>query len=293
MSEHENKNEEQFSDDPQENLNAENEILKLKMQAEFGAVFGKMSDELTPEMEQQFLQNVLKFEEEWKNRKTVTIYEMIDKPAYKKLEELTEEEVKPETKRLIELMADKGIVLQARGRYKAEVIYKFITEEFFIHEADDMRDGGMKQYFSYEEFHPNHQLDIEQTTHEFLKSWFEQSFDEQTTVLGDQMFLLTDPSKPPVFISKEEVVTRMKKVFESYTKFDECQLALVNIDVKWDDAHNRGMGFSEGGVRYNAILENGEVQKVEGPFKLYFFNEFGLWQIMHFVFPQFKWPNEE
>lgn len=286
--EHEHLNEEE-----REKLRLENEILKLKMQAEFGAMFGETSPDMSPEMEHAFLKNVMQFEQEWMNRKIITVYELVGKPSFKPMAELNDDEVKQETRRLLEHMAAHKVVLEAKGRYTAEVIYQFITEELFHHETDDMRASGMTKHFSYEEFHPNHRLDIEEGTHEFLKNWFEQSFDEHTLVLTDQLLLLTDPTKPPVFISKEDVLSRMKKVFDSYQKLDDCQLALIHIDVQWDEVQKRGMGFSEGGVKYNAVLESGEVERIEGPFKLYFSNEDGFWQVIHFIFPQFKWPNEE
>jgi hypothetical protein len=293
MGEEKNKPEEPLGEDDNESLSTENEILKLKMQAQYGGVFGTMSDGLTPEMENEFLQNVMKFEEQWNNRKMISVYELTGRPSYQPLSELTEDEVKSEILRLVEQMKTHHVELDVRGKYKAEVIYQFITEELFLYETEDIRQTGMTTHFSYEDFHPNHQLDIQELTMEFLKNWFEQCFDEDTLLLNDQLFLLTDPTMPPVFITKEEVVRRIKKIFDSYQKFEDCKFALINFDVQWDEVNNRGMGFCEGGVKYNAILENGKTEPVEGPFKLYVSYEYGLWQVMHFVFPQFKWPNEE
>lgn len=284
---------EELNEEEREKLRLENEILKIKMQAQYGAMFGGSgSEEFTPEMEHAFLKNVLAFEEQYQNRKTITVYDLLGKPSYKKFEELTADEVKPELKRLLEVMQEKNVLFHVRAKYEPALIYQFITEELFAHETDDMQVEGMTKEFIYEEFHPNHKLDIEEQTIAFLKNWFEQSFDENTTVLGDQFFLLTDPTKPPVLISKKEVVQRMQMIFDSYQKFEDCQLALMDIAFQWDDVHGRGMGHSEGGVKYNAVLENGTIEKIQGPFKLYFSCEFGVWEVMHFVFPQFKWPNE-
>jgi hypothetical protein len=65
MGEEKNKPEEPLGEDDNESLSTENEILKLKMQAQYGGVFGTMSDGLTPEMENEFLQNVMKFEDDF------------------------------------------------------------------------------------------------------------------------------------------------------------------------------------------------------------------------------------
>ena len=98
-------------------------------------------------------------------------------------------------------MQKKKVLLHVRTKYEPELIYKFITEEFFVHETNDMEVQGMTKEFTYEDFHPNHKLDIEEQTIDFLKNWFEHSFEENTTLFADDFFLLTDPSKPPELIS--------------------------------------------------------------------------------------------
>jgi len=44
-------------------------------------------------------------------------------------------------------------------KYAPSVIYKFITEELFDHEMDDIMLPGFVHHFIYEEFHPNHEYD--------------------------------------------------------------------------------------------------------------------------------------
>jgi hypothetical protein len=64
---------------------------------------------------------------------------------------------------------------------------------------------------------------------------------------------------------------------------------MMDISFQWDEVQGKGLGHAEGGVKYTAVLENGEKQFVEGPFKIYFSNEFGKWEVIHFVFPGFNW----
>lgn len=286
MSNNHNQNEE-LNEEEREKLRLENEILKLKMQAEYGAMFGQMSGELTPEMEHAFLKNILEFEEQYQNRKMIKVYDLLGQPAYKPFAALSENEVKPELKRLLELMQEKKVQLHVKTKYPAALIYKFITEELFEHETDDMQVEGMTKDFSYEEFHPNHKADIEEGTMEFLKHWFEQSFDEFSVELATQLVVPLLPN--PVFLTKEEVLKKMQLVFDSYEKFEDCKFALVDIAFQWNDEQGTGIGHSEGGVKYMSILENGEKQFIEGPFKIYFSNQFGMWEIFYFVFPGFNW----
>lgn len=87
--------EEKFSDDPQENLRIENELMRIKLKAQYGDAFQMgTSDELTPEMENQFLKNILAFEDSYQQGDFITVYERIGKPAYKPAEEMNATELK-------------------------------------------------------------------------------------------------------------------------------------------------------------------------------------------------------
>lgn len=272
-----------FSDDPSKNINIENEILKLKLQAETGAFFGS-SENLPPEVENNFLKQVQQFEDAWRDVKTVKLYNFIGNPSYKSDTELNDEEIKTELERLMELMENHNISLAVLGQYEQRLIYRFITEELFQHEINDMQLPGWATNFTYEEFHPNHKMDIERHAKDFLKHWFEMEFNEYSSELAYD-FLLADGST----LSREEVLQKMDKIFDSYTSFSNHNYAILDIAFKWDDKNQTGLGHAEGGVKYVAELENGETVNIEGPFKIYLSNEHGWWNIFYFVFPGFTW----
>ena len=286
MSNDHNQNQE-LNEEEREKLQLENEILKLKMQAQFGAMFGQMSDELTPEMEHAFLKNILEFEEQQQAKNMIKVYDLLGKPSYKPFDQLADGELKTELMRLVQMMNDKKINLHVKAKYEAEILYRFITEELFQHETDDIQVDGMSKDFFYEEFHPNHKADIEEQTMEFLKHLFEKSFDEFSAELATQLVVPLIPD--PVFLTKEEVLKKMQLIFDSYEKFEDCKFALVDIAFQWNEEQGNGIGHSEGGVKYICVLENGEKQFIEGPFKIYFSNQFGMWEIFYFVFPGFNW----
>ncbi|MEO7766857.1 MAG: hypothetical protein ABIS01_05500 [Ferruginibacter sp.] len=80
---------ENFSDNLQENLSIENEFLKIKLKAMYGdALQMENSAEMLPEIEKQFLKNMMAFEEEYGNAEYTTIYERLGKPAFKAIREL-------------------------------------------------------------------------------------------------------------------------------------------------------------------------------------------------------------
>jgi hypothetical protein len=279
-----NQPEENFSEDPMENLHIENQILKLKMQAESGAFFGEMDKDLPPEIEHDFLKHVQEFEEAWQNVKQVPVFELLGKPDFIKADLLDDEKIVEELDRLIEIMEEREIQLDILGEYPARLIYTFITEELFQLETDDLQLPGWTKNFIYEEFHPNHPLDIKNRVKEFMDSWIEKSFNEYSWEL-DKTFILPDGTT----VSKEDFIDKANLVFLSYNKFTDCEFEISEVSFQWNAEEEKGIGHAEGKLSYLAELENGEAIKYEGPFKFYLSNEFGMWKIYYFIFPGFTW----
>ena len=277
------KPDEKFSEDPNENLHIENEILKLKMQAESNAYIVTDKD-IPPELENMFLKHVKEWEEAHKDVKQVKMYDYIERPEYKPASALSDEDVSRELERLTDVLREHNVCLHVEGQYDPRVIYSFITEEFFEYETDDMRMPGLMQNFTYEEFHPNHKLDIQHRTMDFFEDWFERKFNNYSWELNDEL-ILPDGR----ILSKEEVLDKIQKVFDSYTMFSNVQFALGETSFQFDDSKGTGLGNTEGMVKYSAVMENGEIVVIEGPFKLYMSYEFNWWNIFYFVFPGFVW----
>ena len=274
---------EKFSEDPNENLHIENEILKLKMQAESNA-FIVTDKDIPPDLENMFLRHVQEWEEAHKDVKQVRMYDYIQRPDYKPASGLNDDEVSEELERLTGILRDNNVCLHVEGKYDPREIYRFITEEFFDYETDDMRMSGLMQNFTYEEFHPNHKLDIQHRTMDFFEDWFERKFNNYSWELNDEV-VLPDGR----LFRKEEVLEKIQKVFDSYTVFSNVEFALGETSFQFDEEKGTGLGHSQGMVKYSAMMENGEVVLIEGPFKLYMSYECNWWNIFYFVFPGFVW----
>jgi hypothetical protein len=214
----------------------------------------------------------------------VTIYECIGKPAYKKADELKPEEVEQALTCIMELMHSKNILLDVLGQYELSVIYKFITEELFQQQVREVNVPGYMHSFIYEEFHPNHHVDIARTSQDFLNHWFEKAFDGNSTEFANQ--LVTTEGQ---MFSREEVIAKLCNCLDSYQSFTNIKFKGSDTSFEWNDEEARGMGHSEGMFSYDAGIENSETIHVEGPFKLYMINEDGFWRIFYFIFPGFSW----
>jgi hypothetical protein len=85
------------------------------------------------------------------------------------------------------------------------------------------------------------------------------------------------------------VVKKIKAIFANYTAFVKCKYAIGDIEYEWDEENEKGLGYCEGAVKYEAVLESGEAIPIEGPFKLYMSCESKWWSIFYFIFPGFTW----
>jgi len=127
-----------------DDLRAENEVKKLKLEMQYGAQFGLNSTDLPPEIEQQFLDNVLAFEKQYAEKEQIKLFDYIGKPDFKPAAQLTEEQMVDEHLKLCNLLEENGIVVGVLAEYSDELrmLYTFITEELFDHAIDNMRLPG-------------------------------------------------------------------------------------------------------------------------------------------------------
>jgi len=278
--------EEKFSDDLQENLRIENEFLKIKLKAQYGDSFQMgISADMPLEIENQFLKSMMAFEDEYANAEYVTVFERLGSPEYKPLKELDEVELNNSIKRLMKLLHNNDIKLDILdGPYDAKIIYQFITDELFTLKVESKPLAGMTSNFIYEEFHPNHKADIIKRTHSFLLNWFGRKFTEYCTELS--WHCITDEG---LQLTREDVVGKMNIFFEAFEQFKDDGYNINNINFELQEEADRGMGFAEGTLKYDAVLENGEIIHYVGHYKLYLQLEDNWWSIFYFVMPGFKW----
>jgi len=276
---------ETFSDDPQENLRIENEFLKLKLKAQYGEAFQMgINAEMPPEIENQFLKNMMAFEDEYANAEYSTIYERIGKPVFKPVAQITAAEIKLAVKNITTLLAKNYISLDiCDGPYPDETIYRFLTEELFDIKVERKPVAGIDSHFIYEEFHPNHKADIVKRTHTFLQNFFKRHFNEYCTELSWHCI-----TAEGVQLTREDVVSKMNIFFEAFEKFTSDAYNIDETSFELQEADSRGMGFAEGVLKYDAVMDNGETMHYEGPYKLYMQMEDNWWSIFYFVVPGFK-----
>lgn len=148
-----------------EKLRMENELKKMKLMLERGAVFPeKESGPVTdPVIENMFLKHIEAFEKGIQDAEKISVFDFIGKPYCKSVGEIPAEQMAGELDKIMTILSDNGISLTTICEVEESTLYQFITEELFLHEIDDMRIAGMMTTFIYEEFHPNQEHDIRET----------------------------------------------------------------------------------------------------------------------------------
>ncbi len=138
-------------------IKAENNFLKMKMMLERGAQFGGGHPDFSPEMENQFLKNIMAIEAQFDAGKKIKLYDKIDRPTiFKPVAEITEAELGSAVDSLLSWLSEYNISVSVDSpNVSLMEFYRFITEELFQFEMDDTGDTDWVSTFSYDSFHPD------------------------------------------------------------------------------------------------------------------------------------------
>jgi hypothetical protein len=262
--------------DPEDELRAENEVIKLKLELEHGMLGMGGTPSLEPGIENQWLNHIYNFEQQYKNAKKIRVYDRIGRPAFIKANELTDEQISIELERIISTMGEKGIALDVLAEYDEDVIYKFITEELFEQEIDDMAIEGMVTHFTYEEFHPNHDYDLRNRTEEFVFKLIGNKWSEEFDIimLADRIFF-KDKEYDQAGIS---AIIKFFQDAHRHLRVEKFEIGSVKFDLETNKA------IVQARIQYTAQQPDGPVM-YEGACELNFILQWDYWSISRFLLP--------
>lgn len=258
-----------------DDLRASNAVLKLKLELEHGMQMHD-TDSLPPAIENQWLQNVYKFEKQYKDAGRISVYDFVGRPAVTPYESLTPEELPMAITEMIDHLRANGICLDFCCDYEEAVIYRFITTEFFAHEMDNLILEGGAHCFTYEEFHPNHDHDLRRLSNNFINSVVSKKWNEfETFVLGDAVSF---HEKPYTRTGISSIIAFFQDL---HSTIELGQFTIQNVHMDFENKK----GVVRGDLSYNATLQGMEPRRIEGPCILHF--EIGPldWDIVEFDIP--------
>jgi uncharacterized protein YneR len=245
----------------EEKLKAENDFLKMKIMLENGGVFGgDENNELPAEMENVFLNNIVAFEKQFKENKTIKVFDKIGRPNhFKPVSEIPDDEMDNAWTELSNHLNEHDIDLGVCSpNITARELYRFTTEELFEHETGDMNVPGWTTNFIYDEFHPDpvyeNSRQVEQNLlHDiFCKRdlFYEIDYDKAGFVFNKKLY-----EDREAFI---KMINRFKSLFD---EIEVTEYTTVSCDVKDTDCVVKG--------NYVALAKNGNNSIVyKGDFKV-------------------------
>ncbi len=270
-------------DQPFHDLRMENEILKLKLQAEHGASIFSHED-LPPEIEAMFLRQVKQFETSRQNVAQVSIHQLIGSPELKSPLAMDDAELLRCTEILLGKLSCKNIRVEKPLSVDDISFYRFLTEELMQEETDDIQLPGMVRCYDYHMFHPDHAADIRTTAERFIDNWFRKNLEGLKWEMA-QGILMPDGS----ILGTDEIIEMIEMHFEKYHHLSPGKSRILDIGFKWTDETNTGVGHAEGQLYFDIENNNGDVRRLSGSFKIFMGNELGSWSVVYFVMPGFEW----
>ncbi len=149
----------------------ENDVKKLKIQAEFGAsMFENPEANLPPEVESKWLDSIIAFEKAAEKKEVKKIREVLSFPELPAPENLDSTQITNALGSAIELLNQKGIEVSSIYDVPDKEMYRFICEDLMEVDMNIIDSPGWITTFTYEEFYPNHEEDLKRDVREFVES---------------------------------------------------------------------------------------------------------------------------
>ncbi len=255
------------NEDDIEKLRMENELKKAKLMLEHGAVFSEPSggSKISPGLENEFLKNIEEFERSFNNTEQIALFDFINRPEYTLVDEIPDSAIGAELEKLMGILNENGINLDTLCEVEERDVYRFITEELFPHEIDNMRIPGMMTCFIYEEFHPNHEYDIRNHCTDGIKAYLNKESDFYTTF----------------FTKKAESDPWIKHFRDAFTSFSIKQFGITDLSF---DEENATVSFT---IDFTATIEgSNERQRYKGKGSTELINVYDFWCIETIQFPE-------
>ncbi|HSB93175.1 MAG TPA: hypothetical protein VLC28_08665 [Flavitalea sp.] len=263
----------QFEEDPLFDYELENEMLLIKLQAEFGGapefVDADVNGELDAHIKYDFLKSIYSFEEHFSGQlPMISLFEHLGQPYMIDEKYLTDEGVSSQLQRVERIMEERQFIVDTIYPIPDRTRYRFILEELLQVEVESSFPAGFFRHFIYEEFHPNHQRDIEEQVVQFFREFSEQAIPSSCFYLSDEIVV------GDVLFTRDEVVNRLMLFSGLFASLEITKLEVTAIEISNEKARVQFV------ISYNGLVSENEVVKVDQSGQLgMIYREQLIWQI--------------
>ncbi len=257
------------------NLQAENELAKLKLAARFGTVL--TGSQLLPgSVEAHWLSHLERVEQAFSEARRTTVAAYLGKPRFPKETRLSESKLGRELQRLQDTLLAAGIEVSTLYRVPPRELYRYLTEEFMEESIENIRMEGINQQFVYEEFFPNEEFEVEHTIVEF----FDMLFGKYYSMLESIIYLpdgeLGDSA---------EMSAMVDRLCDFSDSFDEMEL--LDFEMESITMHSAEEASAVARIEFKGFPNaKGKGFVFNGPahFRLHL-DRYGYWAIAHVDMP--------
>jgi hypothetical protein len=165
---------------------------KDKLRTEYGMEFEYTDPRLSPDVENEWLDQVLEFERQFEQAKPITVRERIGDPPLQPLSDLPLDTVGEAVTALLDLLAAHGIAVDFLGDVEELEAYRYLTEELLDEEMDDIRIEGMMTHFTYS----TPEYDVQMWVENFVLDLF----------THEKKYFLPGLAKQPLFNTQGELI---------------------------------------------------------------------------------------
>lgn len=227
-------------------IKRENDELRSKISEEFGGMFGGESN-IPPDMENQFLKNVMAFEKQFAEGKQTTVYDRIGRPDWVPEEEVNDSEMGRVLDDLCLKLHENGLSIDAICDVEEREMYRFITEELFLETIDDLSIEGMMTCFIYEEFHPNHKYDAEEAVTDFITRTLLCKNDTDDWYFNEHLKVQLSPE-----VDGEKAIRDIKNFINAWSALEIHHYKITTTELTEDEL----FAFVTFEISYEATMED-------------------------------------
>lgn len=271
------RDDEPLSDDPEEQLRIENDLLHLQLRAEIGNDLNEISGTLPPELEHAFLSHILEFERQAATAQDVRIYDRVGKPICISEAELSEEEVADALDNLLQLLEAHQILVTFEGDYNDRTKYKFIVDELMEETIPCLNIEGLMCNFVYESFHPNYRLEIQDWSDRFFACWMNRDKDEIRSMIASSADSAISEAGDAI------IQNQINLFFDAFTKFRSDEIHVEEIDIKEEGVSQTAI--VKGNIGFEAHIDEKEKVLFNEPFEISLVRSDWDWKAVHIQLP--------
>jgi hypothetical protein len=286
--------------------NLEAEMLELKLRAEHGMEDMFLSPDLPPELREMFLKQVYAFEQNQSSGAARTFRETHQIPDFGAMPE-NAEEAEEAVEKLMDWYRGHNVDISFGYEYPASTRYEFLAVQLPQKPNYFGAVPGMINGVIYEEYYPNHGVEIEEAAVQFIEGFFNRDADAMIRSMWREQ---VDPTTNGYY-DGQLLIDYLVNWFGTISGFEKHDFKFIQTSYDLHDpaiGENdtstmaeevepsempglQGMGYVEGmaGFMANSLLQS-EPIKMAGMFKLYFEYREGRWAIIYPNFPGIPVP---